>query len=147
MTDQHKCELCGEPMPPGEEMFNYHGYSGPCPKPPLTKSEPTSAIEKCIELAEKQSKAMAIPAEAELSRLRSESRELAAMRAGGVWLKRCVEKPKEPGQYAISYQKCGDFASQLVGVFQAQQYFGDGWIVVGPFPDTRPHEGRDDDNV
>lgn len=26
------CDLCGEPMPPGEEMFRYHGYSGPCPK-------------------------------------------------------------------------------------------------------------------
>lgn len=24
-------------MPPGEEMFNFHGYSGPCPKPPLPK--------------------------------------------------------------------------------------------------------------
>jgi hypothetical protein len=33
-----KCEVCGEPMPPGEEMFKYHGYSGPCPKGPL---EPT----------------------------------------------------------------------------------------------------------
>ena len=31
------CELCGEPMPLGEEMFKYHGYSGPCPKPPLPK--------------------------------------------------------------------------------------------------------------
>lgn len=31
------CELCGEPMPPGEEMFKYHGYSGACPKPPLVK--------------------------------------------------------------------------------------------------------------
>lgn len=29
------CELCGEPMPEGEEMFKFHGYSGPCPKPPL----------------------------------------------------------------------------------------------------------------
>ncbi len=29
------CRLCGEPMPDGEEMFFYHGYSGPCPKPPL----------------------------------------------------------------------------------------------------------------
>lgn len=28
------CELCGEPMPAGEEMFKFHGYSGPCPKPP-----------------------------------------------------------------------------------------------------------------
>lgn len=33
------CELCGDPMPPGEEMFKFHGYSGPCPKPPLSKPE------------------------------------------------------------------------------------------------------------
>lgn len=25
------CGLCGKAMPAGEEMFNYHGYSGPCP--------------------------------------------------------------------------------------------------------------------
>ena len=31
------CALCGEPMPPGEEMFAYHGMSGPCPKPPLAQ--------------------------------------------------------------------------------------------------------------
>ena len=31
------CELCGEPMPLGETMFKFHGYSGPCPKPPLPK--------------------------------------------------------------------------------------------------------------
>lgn len=33
-----KCELCGEPMPVGEEMFKYHGLSGPCPKPPLPRA-------------------------------------------------------------------------------------------------------------
>ena len=32
----NKCKLCGEPMPEGEEMFEYHGYSGNCPKPPMT---------------------------------------------------------------------------------------------------------------
>lgn len=31
MSEQSKCELCGLPMPKGEEMFKYHGYSGPCP--------------------------------------------------------------------------------------------------------------------
>lgn len=31
------CELCGEPMPPGESMFKYHGRSGTCPKPPLQR--------------------------------------------------------------------------------------------------------------
>lgn len=34
------CELCGDPMPTGEEMFKFHGYSGPCPKPPLPKPAP-----------------------------------------------------------------------------------------------------------
>lgn len=34
------CELCGEPMLPGEEMFKFHGYSGVCPKPPLARHTP-----------------------------------------------------------------------------------------------------------
>jgi hypothetical protein len=29
---QAVCALCGLPMPNGEEMFKFHGYSGPCPK-------------------------------------------------------------------------------------------------------------------
>ena len=33
--DAATCVLCGAPMPPGEEMFRYHGYSGPCPRPRL----------------------------------------------------------------------------------------------------------------
>lgn len=33
------CGLCGDPMPAGEEMFNYHGYSGSCPKPFLKLKE------------------------------------------------------------------------------------------------------------
>lgn len=35
--EKPKCGLCGEPMPEGEEMFKFHGYSGDCPKPPLKK--------------------------------------------------------------------------------------------------------------
>jgi hypothetical protein len=34
------CEICGEPMPPGEDVFKCHGYSGPCPKPPLLQPQP-----------------------------------------------------------------------------------------------------------
>lgn len=34
-TKTTNCSMCGEPMPKNEEMFQYHGYSGPCPKPPL----------------------------------------------------------------------------------------------------------------
>ena len=34
-----RCKLCGEPMPAGEEMFKFHGYSGECPKPPTQKTE------------------------------------------------------------------------------------------------------------
>ena len=36
-SDEGRCDVCGEPMPPGEEMFRMHGYSGPCPKPPLPR--------------------------------------------------------------------------------------------------------------
>jgi hypothetical protein len=41
MNETPKCELCGEPMPKGEEMFKFHGYSGPCPKP----AQPTPPAE------------------------------------------------------------------------------------------------------
>lgn len=40
MSEPGKCELCGEPMPLGEQMFRFHGYSGPCPKPPLERKRP-----------------------------------------------------------------------------------------------------------
>jgi len=40
MTDKPTCALCGEPMPDGETMFKYHGYSGPCPKPPRASIAP-----------------------------------------------------------------------------------------------------------
>ena len=46
-----KCELCGEPMPPGEEMFNYHGYSGLCPAPPLPKPKPPQDDPAALEAA------------------------------------------------------------------------------------------------
>lgn len=35
------CDLCGEVMPRGEEMFKFHGYSGPCPKKADAAKEPT----------------------------------------------------------------------------------------------------------
>lgn len=54
--ERRVCGVCGEPMPEGEEMFKYHGYSGPCPKPPLPKAEaqerPVSQlVEECRYLA------------------------------------------------------------------------------------------------
>lgn len=49
-NEQPKCALCGEPMPPGEEMFKFHGYSGNCPKPPLPRVRPAwidAAAKEC----------------------------------------------------------------------------------------------------
>lgn len=37
------CQICGAPMPEGEEMFKFHGFSGPCPVPKLPR--PRSAEE------------------------------------------------------------------------------------------------------
>ncbi len=39
MEELGKCNVCGEPMPEGEEMFMFHGYSGECPKPPLKQKK------------------------------------------------------------------------------------------------------------
>ena len=50
MSEKVLCELCGEPMPEGETMFKFHGYSGPCPKPPLPKKRPAwieAAAKEC----------------------------------------------------------------------------------------------------
>lgn len=38
------CEICGESMPVGEEMFYYHGLSGPCPKPALPQPKLAALI-------------------------------------------------------------------------------------------------------
>jgi len=46
MPDLPKCAICGEPMPQGEEMFKFHGYSGPCPKPPMKKEEEWNRLDK-----------------------------------------------------------------------------------------------------
>ena len=46
-----RCKLCGEPMPEGEQMFNFHGFSGPCPKPPLEKlAEELTPVERAYGL-------------------------------------------------------------------------------------------------
>lgn len=40
MKDRPLCNICGEPMPEGFEMFRFHGADGnDCPKPPLIKRE------------------------------------------------------------------------------------------------------------
>lgn len=54
------CKLCGEPLPEGETMFNYHGYSGPCPKPPLKKVELDPAGEPKAELTVLERKAIEV---------------------------------------------------------------------------------------
>lgn len=45
------CRLCGEPMPPNEQMFQYHGYSGPCPVPSAPAVSSTSNLPADVERA------------------------------------------------------------------------------------------------
>jgi hypothetical protein len=45
-NEMSKCELCGEPMPEGEEMFKFHGYSGDCPKPRLPQDNGIEAVKR-----------------------------------------------------------------------------------------------------
>lgn len=53
MTEAAKCGICGEPMPQGETMFKFHGYSGPCPKPPLLKPHQARVVAEKDELCKK----------------------------------------------------------------------------------------------
>jgi hypothetical protein len=52
MSGRPTCALCGEPMPEGEEMFKYHGFSGPCPKPPLDRTAGRGYLADRAEAAE-----------------------------------------------------------------------------------------------
>ncbi len=53
MTEPTKCTICGEPMPEGEQMFKFHGYSGPCPKPPLLQPHQRRVVDEKAELYKK----------------------------------------------------------------------------------------------
>lgn len=56
MNEIAKCEICGEPMLQGETMFKFHGYSGPCPKPPLLQPHQQRVVTEKKELDEKLGK-------------------------------------------------------------------------------------------
>jgi hypothetical protein len=49
----NKCTICGEAMPLGESMFMFHGYSGPCPKPPLLQPHQARVVAEKTELDKK----------------------------------------------------------------------------------------------
>lgn len=55
-----KCTICGEPVPEGETMFKFHGYSGPCPKPPLKKERLDPAGQPKAELTVLERKAVGV---------------------------------------------------------------------------------------
>lgn len=52
----NKCNICGEDMPENEQMFMFHGYSGPCPKPPLLQPHQQRVVTEKEELDKKLSK-------------------------------------------------------------------------------------------
>lgn len=60
------CELCGIPMPKGEESFRYHGYSCPCPVNLILKPEGSIDSEK------EQLRLRAERAEAEVAKLKAQ---------------------------------------------------------------------------
>lgn len=49
----NNCNICGEPMPENEQMFMFHGYSGPCPKPPLLQPHQQRVVSEKKDLDEK----------------------------------------------------------------------------------------------
>lgn len=92
--DHSRCQLCGESMPDGEEMFNYHGFSGPCPRPPMPKPKLHSVIEYFFREAtngefwidihaDRKPYTQLGPFDTAAERQRAHDDLMAAMRAGG----------------------------------------------------------------
>lgn len=52
----NNCNICGEPMPENEQMFMFHGYSGPCPKPPLLHPHQQRVVTEKEQLDDKLTK-------------------------------------------------------------------------------------------
>ena len=90
MSKRGYCGLCGEAMPPGEEMFNYHGYSGNCPKPPLPQEK--SEVEK---LREENARLKETIQEHELSAETLDINEIGRLREENAQLRKAVEASHE----------------------------------------------------
>jgi hypothetical protein len=60
-------------MPPGEEMFQYHGYSGNCPKPSKLPPYQQRVVEEKTQLDERIKKLEAFCGSEEHSKLSSET--------------------------------------------------------------------------
>jgi len=60
MSETKKCTICGEPIPYEERMFRFHGYSGPCPKPPLKQAQLDPAGQPKTELTVLERKAVEV---------------------------------------------------------------------------------------
>lgn len=82
MGEIENCTICGEPMPAGETMFKFHGYSGPCPKPPLLQPHQMRVVGEKRDLDARLAKLLCFfqtpifndLSEAERSRLRNQAR-------------------------------------------------------------------------
>lgn len=108
-TKQALCKLCGEPMPPGEEMFKFHGYSGPCP----TKEKPANLggpIQTVATPEERLSIDRMFEAWAALKRLGwrdaqycpKDGREFDVIEAGSTGIHRCIYMGEWPtGTYMV----------------------------------------------
>lgn len=129
MSETPRCAICGEPMPAGEEMFKYHGYSGNCPKPPLPRPQKKSYEELERELS---------AANAEVVQLRGENKQLKS--DAGKWIvdQAYVTGLETGGGLSVGFQgaACQMFAAMVAGEFK-----GAGGINYVQMTMTHPETG------
>lgn len=80
--EKSTCGLCGEPMPAGEEMFQYHGYSGPCPKPPKQQPYQSRVREELSQLLERHRKLAEFIKSEQFQQLPAEQKDLMKKQEG-----------------------------------------------------------------
>ena len=141
-----RCGLCGEPMPPGEEMFKYHGHSGPCPESPPWREGLAAGF---AETARQLYGLPALPLEIDrliddyTARLRGVERELdsrtpadhrAALVMGIRQIMAASALPREEPQPANDYDALHDAATDRAEVERVAGYPGVSWAGRGAGP-------------
>lgn len=126
MSEQAKCDLCGEPMPPGEEMFKFHGYSGDCPKPAAIGGNSTQLGDKTTNLRH--------DAEHYLSRRGYLATEPAALDAGERVCRAFLSRPDPRMEEAVALLRELEWS--------ADEYFAGGFC---PVCEMSKHQGHKPD--
>lgn len=133
-------------MPEGEEMFNFHGYSGPCPRPPLprgpTKDEEIAKLK--AELAEAQEQITPVPRSVVIDRLQAElaaaREEIAKLKPDAERWNRLCDLWAASNELALMQEPDGRWSIKQVEDVDGEMFYQ----LIGDTPDAAIDAAREE---